>query len=560
LLEVFYTNDLMSFSSSAASDWLHKFFRAFVGAFALSLLACAGGDQPPTVQRVNASVQTVTNPDRTLGTRFTAPPTNIGNGDGFAPQPFVNGDGHPAVMVVGHHSSGLEVGALDLATAERIVPISLGGDATSNGFGYVQDPSTKRFYIPTSNTSTNQLTISCLEGGFKPSLGETVSRCGTLEPVSGVLSRSGSELTADGLSFRNGRLYGAAGLADGRLQLICITVDGSPCAGFPLTLAADLLVGQANNVRFQALDDDRIAIGFNNNANALSAVCVDLSTTSSCGRVNAASNALTSQPLGLYSDTGSLRGFCAFSSASMTALACQTLDGNLVSGLNVTTPNQNSPQYGMAVRMPGSGKYMLTSLSGLYISCIDMAANGQSCGDTPRYSGTNANPYGSSFFKNQSTGDMCLLTYGDSKELGIFNVNVSSGALTEDLRCFATGGVAATWRISDPIPSVCPRVESAEWGDVTVNLGPLLLDGQPSPNTYGGDISIYDPNTSLLLSRRVFAQTNSVEILPLATLGIQLNRYRALEVQVRVLRANGYQLSAGYEMAASVRVDLACAR
>lgn len=541
-------------------DWLQKLLRAFGGALALSLVACAGGDQPPQIVRVNASVQTVVNPDRTLGTRFTAPPKNIGNGDGFAPQPFVNGDGHPAVMVVGHHSTGLEVGALDLATAERIVPISLGGDATSNGFGYVQDPSSKRFYIPTSNTSTNQLTISCLEGGFKPSLGETVSRCGTLLPVAGALSRSGSELTADGMSIRNGRLYGAAGLADGRLQLICITVDGSSCAGFPMTLATDLSVGQANNVRFQTLDDDRIAIGFNNSANALSAVCVDLSTASPCGRVNASSNSLTSQPLGLYTDTGSLRGFCAFSSASMAALACQTLDGNLVSGLNVSTPNQNSPHHGMAVRMPGTGKYMLTSLSGPYISCIDMAASGQSCGDTPRYSGTSANPYGSSFFKNQSTGDMCLLTYGDSKELGIFNVNVVSGALTEDLRCFASGGVSATWRISDPIPSACPRLETAEWGNVTVNLGPLLLDGQPTSNVYGGDISIYEPATGLLLSRRVFAKTNTVETLPLATLGIQLNKYRTLEVQVRVLRANGYQLSAGYEMTASVSVDLACAR
>ena len=129
----------------------------FIALASFSLLAaCVGPEDPPALESppaapVSANVTDVGAGQKNLGTTFTQPPSEIGNGDGFAPQPFVNGDGNPAVMVVAHHNTGLNIGSLDLYTAQKITPVTLAANVnTSNGFGYVQDLNTKRFYVPTS--------------------------------------------------------------------------------------------------------------------------------------------------------------------------------------------------------------------------------------------------------------------------------------------------------------------------------------------------------------------------------------------------------------------------
>jgi len=129
-------------------------------------------------------VSLVGDSSRSLGQVFTEPPKNIGNGDGFAPQPLIDGDGNAAVMVVAHHSRGLNIGALDLVTTSRITPLVLGGsELTANGFGYVQDPLTKRIYVPTD--TNGQFTYSCINGDFRISLGETPSLCTSVKPNAG---------------------------------------------------------------------------------------------------------------------------------------------------------------------------------------------------------------------------------------------------------------------------------------------------------------------------------------------------------------------------------------
>lgn len=520
--------------------------------------ACTERPQSPSgPTTATASVQSIGGADRTLGTRFTQPPANIGDGDGFAPQPFVNGDGHPSVMVVAHHETGLKVGALNLYTSERITPLHLGSDRTSNGFGYVQDPQTRRFYVPTTNAE-GALTFSCLNGNFRPSLGETVSLCTSLTPVAGTLAQTGSNLSADGLAHHNSRIYGAAALADGSLVVVCAATDGTACTGYPKTIATDTQTSRANSVRFQTLSDTRVAVGFSRSSGQISAVCFDLLTAQSCGRVDSSATATPSQPVGLHSATGTLTGFCAFSSEQMTLSACVDLTGQTISGQQWPAQVLNSPQYGMAVRMPGTGRYMLTSLGSESIVCVDMSQGGRSCGVTPKFSGTSAAPYGSAFHENTSTGQWCLLTYNDSKQLGIFRVDAVSGALSEDLRCFAPGGVSSTWRVNDPIPSVCPRLSGSQWGTLTITLGTLTLDEMAVAEAYGGDVSILDPLTGQLLARKLFARTGTDVTLSLPQVGIDLAKHRTFDVQVRVLQPNGYQLRAGYQVSAKLAVDLTC--
>ncbi len=520
--------------------------------------ACTERPQSPAAPvKATATVQSIGGADRTLGTRFTQPPANIGDGDGFAPQPFVNGDGHPSVMVVAHHENGLKVGALNLYTSERITPLHLGTDRTSNGFGYVQDPQTRRFYVPTTN-SAGALTFSCLNGNFRPSQGETVSLCTALMPSSGPLSQTGSNLSADGLAHLNSRIYGAAALTDGSLQVVCAATDGTACAGYPKTLASDAQVGRANSVRFQSLNETKIAVSFSRTSGEVSAVCFDLLSAQSCGRVDSTATATPSMPLGVHTAAGALTGFCAFTSEQIASSACVSLAGESLSGMQWITQNLSSAQYGMAVRMPGTGRYILTSLGSNDIVCIDMSAQGRSCGITPKFTGTSAAPYGSAFHENTSTGQWCLLTYNDSKQLGIFRVDTATGALTEDLRCFAPGGVSSTWRVNDPIPSVCPRLSGSQWATLTVTLGALTLDDAPVSEAFGGDISVLDPSSGQLLARKLFAKTGTDITLSLPEVGIDLAKQRTLDVQVRVLQPNGYQLRAGYQVSAKLAVDLTC--
>jgi hypothetical protein len=305
----------------------------------------------------------------------------------------------------------------------------------------VQDPSTKRFYVPTSS-STGAFTYSCINGNFKPSLNEQPTLCQEVTPVSGTLANTGASLSGDGLVLSNNAIYGAMGTSGGQLLITCASVSNVNCAGYPKTLATDYQSG-SNNVRLQDLGAGKLAIGFNRTADSkVSAICFDLTTQAACGRVDSQAAGLTSQPLGLF-NVIALQGFCAFSIESMSQTACIDFAGQ-TRPVNLAVANMSSPMYGLVTHMPGTGKYILTSLGGNNIECIDMAQGGLSCGSTPKFTGTGANPYGSAFHLNSSTGDMCLLTYNDSKKLGIFKVNLSSGQLTEDLRCFAPGGVSAT--------------------------------------------------------------------------------------------------------------------
>jgi len=534
----------------------------YVALASVSLLgACVGPDAtptptPPPAPAVSASVTDVGAGNKNLGTTFTQPPSEIGNGDGFAPQPFVNGDGHPAVMVVAHHSTGLNIGSLDLYTAQKITPITLGANVnTSNGFGYVQDAGTKRFYVPTS-TSAGVFTYSCINGDFKPSLNEQPTLCQEVTPVSGALANSGALLSGDGLVIHNGAIYGVIGTATGQLLLTCASVSNLNCAGYPKTLATDYQPG-SNNVRMQDLGGAKLAVGFNRASNSkVSAICFDLSTQSYCGRVDSLASGLTSQPMGLFR-LNALMGFCALTIESMSQTSCIDFSGQAQS-VNLTVPNMASPMYGMVTHMPGTGKYILTSLGGDRIECIDMAQAGQSCGSTPKFTGTSANPYGSAFHLNTSTGDLCLLTYNDSKKLGIFRVNTSSGQLTEDLRCFAPGGVSATWRVADPVPSVCPRVQGTRWESATLTTGSLTLDGVANSEVYGGDVTVMQVGTGKTLARQTFAQTGNPISVSLFVLGINYETYPSLDIQIRLLQSNGYELRAGYQMTAQLDVKLVC--
>jgi hypothetical protein len=505
---------------------------------------------------VSANVTDVGAGQKNLGTTFTQPPSEIGNGDGFAPQPFVNGDGNPAVMVVAHHNTGLNIGSLDLYTAQKITPITLAANVnTSNGFGYVQDLNTKRFYVPTS-TSAGVFTYSCINGNFKPSLNEQPTLCQEVTPVSGTLASAGSSLSADGLVISNGAIYGAMGTSNGLLIVTCASVSNVNCAGYPKTIAADYQPG-SNNVRLQDLGEGKIAVGFNRTANSkVSAICFDLTSQSICARVDSQATGLTSQPMGWF-DGKTLQGFCAFSIEAMSQTACVDFAGQ-ARPVNVTVGNMSSPMYGMVTRMPGTGKYMVTSLGGNNIECIDMALGGQSCGSTPKFTGTIVSPYGSAFHLNTSTGDMCLLTYNDAKKLGIFRVNTTTGQLTEDLRCFAPGGVSATWRVADPVPKVCPRAKGTRWESASISTGNLTLDGAPSAEVLGGDVTVTQVGSGQILARQVFAQAGLPISVSLSALGIQYENNPSLDIQIRLLQSNGFELRAGYQMTAKLDVKLVC--
>ena len=521
-----------------------------------TLSACTGTDSTPTPpSATTANVTSLGNANRNLGTTFTQPPSEIGNGDGFAPQPFINGDGHPTVMVVAHHSSGLNIGALDLYTAQKITPLTLGGSiSTSNGFGYVQDPITKRFYVPT--TSTGVFSYGCINGDFKPSLGELPTLCQTITPQAGTPASTGASLSADGLVIDRGAIYGAVGTSNGQLQLTCADVYNTNCNGYPKILATDYAPG-SNNVRMQDLGSNKLAIGFSRSGTGtVSAICFDTVTQSNCGRVDSNASGTPSQPLGLFNQT-QLQGFCAFTSESMAQTSCIDLTGQ-TQATNITTPNMGSAMYGLVTRMPGTSKYMVTSLSGNGIECLDMAQSGRSCGHTPIFTGTGANPYGSAFHLNTSTGDMCLLTYNDSRKLGIFRADTSSGLLVEDLRCFAPGGVSATWRVNNPVPSVCPRASGTQWDTATITTGNLTLDGLATTAIYGGDITIYSTSTGQMLARQQFGQTGVPVLIPLATMGVAYASNPTLDIQIRVLQGNGYELRAGYQIPAQLEVKLAC--
>jgi hypothetical protein len=534
----------------------------FIALASFSLLAaCVGPEDPPALESppaapVSANVTDVGAGQKNLGTTFTQPPSEIGNGDGFAPQPFVNGDGNPAVMVVAHHNTGLNIGSLDLYTAQKITPITLTANVnTSNGFGYVQDLNTKRFYVPTS-TSAGVFTYSCINGNFKPSLNEQPTLCQEVTPVSGTLASAGSSLSADGLVISNGAIYGAMGTSNGLLIVTCASVSNVNCAGYPKTIAADYQPG-SNNVRLQDLGEGKIAVGFNRTANSkVSAICFDLTSQSSCARVDSQATGLTSQPMGWF-DGKTLQGFCAFSIEAMSQTACVDFAGQ-GRPVNVTVGNMSSPMYGMVTRMPGTGKYMVTSLGGNNIECIDMALGGQSCGSTPKFTGTIVSPYGSAFHLNTSTGDMCLLTYNDAKKLGIFRVNTTTGQLTEDLRCFAPGGVSATWRVADPVPKVCPRAKGTRWESASITTGNLTLDGAASAEVLGGDVTVTQVGSGQILARQVFAQAGLPISVSLSALGIQYENNPSLDIQIRLLQSNGFELRAGYQMTAKLDVKLVC--
>jgi hypothetical protein len=534
----------------------------FIALASFSLLAaCVGPEDPPALESppaapVSANVTDVGAGQKNLGTTFTQPPSEIGNGDGFAPQPFVNGDGNPAVMVVAHHNTGLNIGSLDLYTAQKITPITLAANVnTSNGFGYVQDLNTKRFYVPTS-TSAGVFTYSCINGNFKPSLNEQPTLCQEVTPVSGTLASAGSSLSADGLVISNGAIYGAMGTSNGLLIVTCASVSNVNCAGYPKTIAADYQPG-SNNVRLQDLGEGKIAVGFNRTANSkVSAICFDLTSQSICARVDSQATGLTSQPMGWF-DGKTLQGFCAFSIEAMSQTACVDFAGQ-ARPVNVTVGNMSSPMYGMVTRMPGTGKYMVTSLGGNNIECIDMALGGQSCGSTPKFTGTIVSPYGSAFHFNTSTGDMCLLTYNDAKKLGIFRVNTTTGQLTEDLRCFAPGGVSATWRVADPVPKVCPRAKGTRWESASITTGNLTLDGAASAEVLGGDVTVTQVGSGQILARQVFAQAGLPISVSLSALGIQYENNPSLDIQVRLLQSNGFELRAGYQMTAKLDVKLIC--
>lgn len=531
---------------------------ASLGAAALMLSACTGPDSEaaPTAP-VLANVVALGDASRNLGQVFTAPPRNIGNGDGFAPQPFVNGDGNASVMVVAHHENGLNIGALDLVTTTRITPLRLGGnEQTSNGFGYVQDPDTKRFYVPTS--TGNAFTYSCINGNFRPSLGESPSLCAAVTPSAGNPAQTGSNLSADGLAIYRGAIFGAVGTTAGELQVTCADAFNNNCSGYPKVLATDYQPG-SNNVRFQDLGSNKIAIGFNRTGGQVSAICFDVVTQAACGRVDSNATGTTSQPLGYFSGN-QLTGFCAFSAAQMNAMACKDFAGNTIGGLQVTTANQGSPMYGMATRMPGSGKYIITSLGGNQIECLDMSNAGASCGSTPNFTGTTASPYGTAFHQNTSTGDLCLLTYNDPAQLGIFRVNPSTGALTEDLRCFAPGGVSTTWRVSNPVPQVCQSGNGVNWNTVTVTTGALTLDGTAVASIYGGDISILEVPSGRLIARQRFASTGAQVDVDLMALGVSYIRYPSLDIRLRVLQNNDFELRAGHQITANLQVRVSCAR
>ena len=529
--------------------------------FVSLLAACVGPDatstpNSSTAPAVSASVTDVGAGNQNLGTTFTQPPSEIGNGDGFAPQVFVNGDGHPAVMVVAHHSTGLNIGSLDLYTAEKITPLTLVANVnTSNGFGYVQDPSTKRFYVPTSS-STGVFTYSCINGNFKPSLNELPTLCQEVTPVSGTLASTGSSLSGDGLVFNNGAIYGAMGTSNGQLLVTCASASNVNCAGYPKTLATDYQPG-SNNVRLQDLGAGKLAIGFNRTSNSkVSAICFDFTSQVVCGRVDSQATGVTSQPVGLF-NVSTLQGFCAFSIQAMSQTECIDFAGQ-ARPVNLTVTNMSSPMYGLVTQMPGTGKYILTSLGGNFIECIDMAQAGQSCGSTPKFTGTVANPYGSAFHLNTSTGDMCLLTYNDSKKLGIFRVNTASGQLTEDLRCFAPGGVSATWRVENPVPNVCPRAQGTRWESAIITTGSLTLDGAPATEVFGGDVTVKHVVTGQILARQTFAQTGNALGVSLSALGISYENHPSLDIQIRLLQNNGFELRAGYQMTAKLDVKLLC--
>jgi hypothetical protein len=305
------------------------------------------------------------------------------------------------------------------------------------------------------------------------------------------------------------------------------------------------------------LGEGKIAIGFNRAANTqVSAICFDLNSQSVCARVDSQASGLTSQPMGWF-DGKTLQGFCAFSIEAMSQTACVDFAGQ-ARPINVTVGNMSSPMYGMVTHMPGTGKYMVTSLGGNNIECIDMAQGGQSCGSTPKFTGTMVSPYGSAFHLNTSTGDMCLLTYNDSKKLGIFRVNASTGQLTEDLRCFAPGGVSATWRVADPVPKVCPQAKGTRWESASITTGNVTLDGAATAEVLGGDVTVKQVGSGLTLARQVFAQAGVPISVSLSALGIQYENNPSLDIQVRLLQNNGLELRAGYQMTAKLDVKLVC--
>jgi hypothetical protein len=506
---------------------------------------------------VSANLASLGIGDKTLGTTFTAPPSNIGDGDGFAPQPFVNGDGHPSVMVVAHHTPNLSIGALDLYKGEKITPISLGQNIyTSSGFGYAQDPTTKRFYVPTSTTA-GVFTYSCINGNFKPSLQELPTLCQEVTPQSGPLANTNSSLTADGFVIDRDFIYGAMGTSSGQLLVTCASVSNINCTGFPKTLATDYQTGSNNNVRIQNLGGGKFAVGFNRAPNSnLSAVCFDIASQAHCGRVDSTSSGLTSQPLGLF-NAGTLNGFCAFSIEAMSGTACIDF-ASQNRPVNLTVSNMPSPMHGTVTNMPGTGKYILTSLGASNIECIDMAQSGASCGSKANFTGTSSSPYGSAFHLNTSTGDVCLLTYNHDKQLGIFRANTTTGALVEDLRCFAPGGVSATWRVENPVPRVCSRGTGTRWESATVTTGNLTLDDVVTSENYGGDITILNASTGQVLGRQVFAQTGIPIELSLTRIGVNYDSNPSLDIQIRVLQSNSNNLRAGYKITAQLDVKLVC--
>jgi hypothetical protein len=214
--------------------------------------------------------------------------------------------------------------------------------------------------------------------------------------------------------------------------------------------------------------------------------------------------------------------------------------------------------YGTVTNMPGTGKYILTSLGGSQIECIDMALAGASCGSKPIFTGTNQAPYGSAFHLNTSTGDMCLLTYNDGKQLGIFRANTATGALVEDLRCFAPGGVSATWRVENPVPKVCSRSAGTRWESATITTGNLTLDDGATTEVYGGDITVLNASTGQTLGRQAFLQKGVPINVSLSALGVNYDTNPSIDIQIRVLQNNGNNLRVGYKITAQLDVKLAC--
>jgi hypothetical protein len=74
----------------------------------------------------------------------------------------------------------------------------------------------------------------------------------------------------------------------------------------------------------------------------------------------------------------------------------------------------------------------------------------------------------------------------------------------------------------------------------------------------GGDVTVKLLGSGLTLARQVFAQAGVPISVSLSALGIQYENNPSLDIQVRLLQNNGFELRAGYQMTAKLDVKLVC--